>query len=51
MRNGKTKRDKEGNNPHDRCISNRAERTAWMHGEIDEFPKHTCNGKKNRKGR
>jgi hypothetical protein len=47
MRHGKTQRDRE-NGCAARNAANKAARTAWMRKEVDEFPRHTCNGKRNR---
>ena len=53
MRQGKTQRDRE-NSCGPRNAGNKGTRTAWMRGEMKEpngdnpFPKHTCNGKRNR---
>jgi len=49
MRPGKTARDKANGKPA-RNQANKAERTAWMKSKTlgEPFPKHTCNGKRNR---
>ena len=48
MRKGKTEKDRRSGK-HERTQGNKAEREAWMKGIEKEFPKHTCNGKKNRR--
>jgi hypothetical protein len=50
IREGKTKRDRESGATA-RTISNRLERAAWRNDPNSTnatFPRHTCNGKRNR---
>jgi len=49
---GKTKKDHKSG-AHSRCISNKQERGDWQRNHrrdsgLDNFPWHTCNGKRNR---
>jgi hypothetical protein len=45
--NPKTARDR-ANGALAQNKANVARRAEWQKGEIDEFPRETCNGKKNR---